>query len=100
MPNWCRCVLNIAGPDEELLKFLETVETGNNVFDFNLIIPCPEHFGELNRPFKDWTNKPPEEMTGLPPTDSFNQAGHEWCLANWGTKSNATSAWLRENRDY
>jgi hypothetical protein len=41
MPNWCECDLNISGSKEEVEKFLETVKTGGNVFDFNQIIPYP-----------------------------------------------------------
>src|SRR3954471_12802801 len=52
MPNWCECDLYITGPKEELEKFLETVKSEESVFDFNRVIPYPEHFRELDGPFR------------------------------------------------
>lgn len=94
MPNWCECDLYITGPKEEVEKFLETVKSEDSVFDFNRVVPYPEHFRELDGPFREWMKKPPEERTDLPPPDGFNQGGYEWCLLNWGTKWNASRARL------
>ena len=99
MPNWCECDLYISGPKEELEKFLETVKSEESVFDFNRVIPYPEHFRELDGPFKEWMTTPAEERTGPPPADGFNQGGYEWCLLNWGTKWNARRASLCERTD-
>ena len=82
MPNWCECDLYITGPKEELEKFLETVKSEESVFDFNRLIPYPEHFRELDGPFREWMNTPPEERDDQPPPDGFNQGGYEWCLEN------------------
>lgn len=96
MPNWCECDLSISGPNEELEKFLETVKSEESLFDFNRLIPYPEHFKELDGPFDEWTKKPPAERTAFPPPDGYNQGGYEWCLSNWGTKWNAKSVELDE----
>src|SRR3954471_16699622 len=73
MPNWCECDLYITGPKEEVEKFLETVKSEESVFDFNRVIPYPEHFRKLDVLFKEWMTRPPEGRTGLPPPDGFNQ---------------------------
>jgi hypothetical protein len=76
MPNWCECDLYISGPKEELEKFLETVKSEESVFDFNRVIPYPEHFQELDVPFREWVNTPVAERDDLPPPDGFNQGGY------------------------
>src|SRR5437879_4051338 len=85
MPNWCDCDLYISGPKAELEKFLETVKSEESVFDFNRVIPYPEHFREQDREFEEWTKKPPEERS-VPPPSAYSSSGWDWCVANWGTK--------------
>jgi hypothetical protein len=97
MPNWCECDLYISGPREELEKFLETVKSEESRFDFDRIIPYPEHFRERDRVFQEWMTKPPEEKTGQLPPDGYNEdSGFEWHILNWGTKWNARRASLCE----
>jgi hypothetical protein len=66
------------------------------LFDFNQLVPYPEHFRDSDRLYDEWGKKPKEERGEPPPSDGFNHGGHEWCCANWGTKWNACFASLQE----
>lgn len=63
-------------------------------FDFNRIVPYPEHFRELDRIASEWHEQNPRpwspELQASRPKDGYNQGGYEWCLENWGTKWNAS----------
>ena len=97
MPDNCDNDLDVVGPLFNVEIFLiEHVaeysmvlpcEGGRKRFyhivpDFDTIIPYPEPFRSLDK---------------RRPWQGFNQGGHEWCVANWGTKWNAYNG---DNSDY
>ena len=89
MANWCENDLSVEGPKEVIEEFLRFA-AGESPFDFQRFIPYPEEFRRLDEIAKAWDR----ENVGRPncerrprPKDSFSSGGHEWCVANWGTKS-------------
>jgi hypothetical protein len=90
MPNWCECDLFIDGPAERVKAFLDTMRGEQSPFDFEKVLPYPEHFRALDRLAAEWDKKSPEERQGgKRPGDGYNRGGYEWCCTHWGTKWNA-----------
>lgn len=90
MPNWCYCELSVVGPIEERIRFKEFAKGNRPVLDFDVFIPYPEPYrtmDETSREMRD-AGVPWKEI----PKDGFNSGGYEWCIANWGTKWNASHA--------
>jgi hypothetical protein len=90
------------GPTEALEAFLVAVKNEESLFDFDHIIPYPDHFKRPDALAQEWVRNHPDWPTtpGLwkeRPTDGFNQGGYEWCIENWGTKWNAVRAVHAEN---
>jgi len=125
MPNWCECELTVKGSKVELKKYIKQAKGPNGVLDFNKFIPYPEKFEELDESINQrWKEReknlrrleaeykaelekypvslPSEELKKLRnelPNDGYNQGGYEWCIAQWGTKWNASDPLLVKRLD-
>jgi hypothetical protein len=90
MPNWCECDLYIQGASARIDEFLRLVKGEESNFDFDRLIPYPEHFKKLDQVAAEWDKLHPLPRTGESwkerPKDGYNQGGYEWCIKNWGTK--------------
>ena len=76
---------------EEALERLEKLmRTDKHPFDFDALLPYPEHFAALDKAAQE------AEDAGVPyhqrPKDGYNQGGYQWCIQNWGTKWGAYDA--------
>ncbi len=89
MPNWCECDLYVEG--EGVADFLSHVDSGEELFDFNTLIPYPEEFRKQDEIARAHREK--HGWTADGPRDGFNSGGYEWCCSNWGTKWNACDAY-------
>jgi len=49
MPNWCECDLYVEGASAKIDEFLQLVKSEESDFDFDRLIPYPEHFKKLYR---------------------------------------------------
>jgi hypothetical protein len=77
MPNWVLNTLKVvAGDPKEISEF---VRTEKSVFDFNTLVPMPEHIQNSN-----------EEVAR--PSGFTVPAWYSWAIANWGTKWNASES--------
>ena len=94
MPNWCYCELSIVGSIEERIKFKSFAEGSGLMLDFNRFILYPERFRVMDEKCEKMraSGVPWEEI----PKDGFNNGGYEWCIANWGTKWNASCDDVKE----
>lgn len=84
MPNWCENILH--GPKEILETFISKDDEGNEFFDFNKIVPMPEHQPDLTKP------NPFFAVGGLgdkEEKDFGENNWYHWSIKNWGTKWNA-----------
>lgn len=87
MPNWCENILH--GPKEILETFISKDDEGNEFFDFNKIIPMPEHQPDLSKP------NPFFAIGGLgskEEKDFGKNNWYAWSIKNWGTKWNACNS--------
>lgn len=107
MPNWCENEIDIAGPREDLIKFLQDVgfyETPET-FSFNRIIPMPEELKNIHTGYADivnvsskhWTEDAAGNKFPLSQEDIDNlldRCGatdwYGWCNKYWGTKWDAS----------
>jgi len=82
MPNWVINTLKvIVGDPKEVFEF---VRSEQSVFDFNTLIPMPEHIQNSN-----------EEVVR---ESGFKvPAWYSWAIDNWGTKWNASEARYASN---
>lgn len=96
MPNHISNIVRLKALDEddwkredEAFKQLQALmKTDNHPFDFNVLIPYPEHFKVLD----DRVTALEKEVgfaAAMSVKDGYNSGGYEWCIANWGTKWNA-----------
>jgi hypothetical protein len=77
MPNWVSNTLEvIKGDPKEVFEF---VRSEKSLFDFNKLIPMPEHIKDSDEPVAY------AGLEGVP-------AWYAWALDNWGTKWNACDA--------
>jgi hypothetical protein len=101
MPNWCECDLFIEGPSAKIDEFLRLVKTEQSEFDFDRLIPYPEHFKKQDDLAAEWDRLHPPPRTGEiwkeRPKDGYNQGGYEWCIESWGTKWNASRIQIDRN---
>jgi len=95
MPNHISNRLTFHCSEEQAAKVLAVIGTTNedgtrNLFDFNTLIPYPEHFAKADREAYEWEKAHPEKpWSPGRPKDGFNQGGYEWRIEHWGTKWNA-----------
>jgi hypothetical protein len=81
MPNWCENEIEISGDKETILGLMKKVETGENVFDFNTVIPYPKEYADLDADGDVWGK-------------GYNNGGYDWCVENWGTKWNTDNPYV------
>lgn len=109
MPNWCENDVIIRGSQDEIRRIKAMLEGENGPIDFNKLLPYPSRFEEATTAAEELSRKQTEEMKGMTqeqcvayraehgyPRDGYNQGGHEWCIANWGTKWNASNPQLQD----
>jgi hypothetical protein len=93
MPNWCECNLYIEGPSAKIDQFLQLVKSEERDFDFNRLVPYPEHFKKQDDLAAEWHRLHPtpqtEEIWKERPKNGYSQGGYQWCIEHWGTKWNA-----------
>ena len=104
MPNWTTNEVRFTfDMSHQKQKFLDFVKSDDNPFDFNKIIPMPEVFNRLctNGTVTNetcWidlskTNGVGEQLTNLElqrlKKEQGTVSGYDWCIDNWGTKSNS-----------
>jgi hypothetical protein len=104
MPNWCECDLYIEGPSEKIDQFLQLVKSEDSDFEFNRLVPYPEHFKKQDDLAAEWDKLHPtpqvEEFRKERPKDGYNQGGYEWCIEHWGTKWNAENPLIGERESW
>lgn len=111
MPNWCVNKLYVKGPradieaffryasgrspEKDLATRLEGDEPGGDL-DFNQFIPYPNTFKQQDAVAEAHIRQ--HGWSATAPRDGYNSGGYEWCVANWGTKWNASDAYREKNR--
>jgi len=84
MPNWCENCVTIYAEEETIEKIRNFVRSEESEFDFNNIIPMPEHI-----------------YTGIIGPDERKKYGkdnwYDWSNENWGTKWNSDEATFDHN---
>ena len=91
MPNHCYNELIVNGTQEHIDEVFLFIASGEGDFDFNKIIPYPEHFKQRD---DDASATKPTEVAAFiekygDRNDGYNSGGYTWCCDNWGTKWNA-----------
>ena len=81
MPNWCSNNLSVYGKIEDMKKFMEVIDMGNDEYSLlESLYPTPP---ELN--IGDVSMNPDEQQIA-----NFEKFGYkswyDWRIANWGTK--------------
>jgi len=79
MPNWVSNTLRIIKGDPK--EVFDLIRTEQSVFDFNTIVPMPEHI-----------QHPDEEVDPVDLAGFKVPEWYKWSLQNWGTKWNACDA--------
>ena len=97
MPNWCEDDLFVKGGSKETRRFVKYAAGDGSPLDFNRFIPYPDGFlrADRNRYIVSALG-PLAQILEIPvQKDGYNSGGYEWCVANWGTKWNASSPVVR-----
>jgi hypothetical protein len=85
MPNWITNVMSLHGPEIEIKKLIDFVQSEDQLFDFNKIVPMPKSLN-IEKTFPIKTEDSQIRM------ENFVNYGHEdwysWRSENWGTKWN------------
>lgn len=84
MPNYCSNTLTIECPDHIFEQIKNLVQGEHSVFDFDKIVPMPDHIFRGNLGDKE------RELYG-------ENNWYDWSYENWGTKWNAMDAVLTED---
>jgi len=79
MPNWCYNRVEICGEPEEMEEFRKLVESKEQKFDFNKIIPMPK---ELEKTTKGSNHVVSKELIEKYGADNW----YDWRVSNWGVK--------------
>lgn len=89
MPNHCESDLFVHGPTAVVDEVIKKHFTKDGELNCHSVIPYPTEYKMLDEVACKWEkdNKDnPAQDWRLRPKDGFNMGGHEWCIANWGTK--------------
>jgi hypothetical protein len=89
MPNWCSNTLVVRGSKAELDRLYDTVMLKGE-FDFNAIIPMPEHQPDPKKPDAFFA----DGNLGQEERKLFGSKNwYDWSNDNWGTKWNASDSY-------
>lgn len=115
MPNWCTNEVEIYAAPDLLAKLKTQLQTDEEAFDFNTLIPMPEEIktitcgsttteidGEKVR-LSTWRDgpdgpQPVNEQELIAKHGASNW--YDWCIKHWGTKWNASYSEVEEDTDY
>ena len=101
MPNWCSNTLEVTDSNEPFNKLVAkylSQENGEDMLDFEKVIPYPKCLKESNSlwEFNKDEKTPWEERNKLIEEAKKNnikecgfESWYEWCVENWGTKWNS-----------
>lgn len=90
MPNHVLNVLRISGPDKDNL--LDFMNSEDNPFDFDRVLPCPEILLSRLLPFRPQGEETPEEAEALQEELKRKYGSpnwYHWRIGHWGTKWNS-----------
>jgi len=92
MPNHCYNELILNGSQKNIDEMFLFIASDESDFDFNKIIPYPEHFRQRDDDAEAARSK--EDMAAFVEKygdshDGYNSGGYNWCCDSWGTKWNA-----------
>ena len=92
MPNWTTNFLSFEAPKQKIIDLKKLFATKERVFDFNKILPMPEHSDTFYA----------EGSLGEEEREKFGENNwYHWSSKNWGTKWNAVDSNLdidKENK--
>jgi Ferredoxin-like domain in Api92-like protein len=118
MPNWTSNRIYIEGEATDIRALLEAIKWQHELFDFNRIIPMPEILKRTVSGFqkfdgvevrawmrdKDANGKGIERPFTPEESEQLRVIGHsnwyDWCIANWGTKWNASDVDVSDDSEY
>ena len=89
MPNYCQNILIVNGSQELIEGLMRHITGDEGNFDFNTIIPYPEHFRKMDEACREADRSGTRNHNIK---DGYNSGGYEWCKEKWGTKWNAGTA--------
>lgn len=91
MSHPCWNKVTWSGSPEDQLAVYNLMRTEESDFDFNTVIPYPDHFAKLDAERARLVTEGVkwEEL----PKDGFNSGGWQWCIDHWGTKWNASEVY-------
>lgn len=95
MPNWIKNVVHIQSPD--VIKNIVVKDHGNDLFDFQKIIPMPEELDETSDRYID---KLPiaDRLVFLDEHNNIDN-WYDWCIRNWGTKWNSDDTHVLNDKE-
>lgn len=91
MPNWTHNIVGFEAPKNKLQEIKNKLSSGDNVFDFNKIIPMPKD----SEDFKATGSLSGEEVFQTQNTNNW----YTWSVCNWGTKWNSVRAEISEESE-
>jgi hypothetical protein len=92
MPNWVYNQLTIDGPSKVLDTLIASHYCESNGFDFNTVIPMPVSLNTTAQIGK-------RSMAQIDNKQKYGYYDwHDWAIANWGTKWNATNTFITRRR--
>lgn len=89
MPNHCESDLFVHGPKAVVDEVIKKHFTKDGELNCDSVIPYPKEYKDADDISHAWDERAKTDNTLLwqnRPTDGYNMGGHEWCIANWGTK--------------
>ncbi|OUU16258.1 MAG: hypothetical protein CBC05_08685 [Crocinitomicaceae bacterium TMED45] len=90
MPNWTHNIVGFEAPKNKLEEIKAKLFSDKNVFDFNKVIPMPEH----SEKFHAKGNLGDQERKKFGDNNWYH-----WSVYNWGTKWNSVRAEVSEESD-
>lgn len=96
MPNFCYCELEISGDKKDIKRIKRLFK--DQIFSLHKIVPYPKEYQILDeycqtKHKKRFEKKYAKILAKLQEKgfkldqNGYSQGGYEWCLKNWGTKS-------------
>lgn len=83
MPNWTHNTFRIEASPQKIKELKNKFKSKDNVFDFNKILPMPEHSDDFHA----------KGNIGEKEKEKFGENNwYDWSAINWGTKWNSVRA--------